>query len=313
MIIIAGEGSDEHFGGYSSYHCDVLREPDYSWPASLISEAERRQAQMEAEARPSFVFSDNTFDSRVDSTMRMMNNTYQSFRANFFDSYKFATWTEKAFPDINGETTIAESFDGQVRDNIANKWHPLHTSEYVWTKGTFANILLRWTGDNMDMVHHVESRTPFLDHHVTEYADGLPPSLKIKYDPVAKKFNEKYILKEAMRPFITDEIYARVKHPFIGPSKFEEGGPLHKKLAKLVTKENMDALGFADWEQSKDLLHRAFVKREGVAFRMAMGMAQLVVLSKRFGVRKAEPEASTNGTSSHSHQKTGAAVMNRSA
>lgn len=141
------------------------------------------------------------------------------------------------------ETVLAESFDGRAHNAMANKWHPLHTSEYIWTKSVFPNILLRYLGDNADMVNHVESRTPYLDHHVTEYANGLPPSLKMKYDPATKTVREKHILREAVKPFVTEEIYKRAKHPFMGPVKYSENGPLHKVIMRLVTKENMERLG----------------------------------------------------------------------
>ena len=52
---------------------------------------------------------------------------------------------------------------------------------------------------------------PFLDHHVFEYARTLPAHLLIHNDV------EKYILREAARPYITDEVYNRPKHPFTAP------------------------------------------------------------------------------------------------
>lgn len=206
-----------------------------------------------------------------------------------FHFLNFATWTD-AYATREVETVIAESFDGKVRSSIANKWHPLHTSEYIWTKTAFPNILLRYTGDNMDMVHHVESRTPFLDHHLTEYANAIPPSLKMKYDPVKDSFQEKHILREAVKPFITEEVFARRKQPFLGPTVYQDGGPIHRMLAEVVTRENVEALGFVDWKASSGLMDRAFKEKDGVAMRKVMALAQFITLGQRFGVKKAEPE-----------------------
>lgn len=203
----------------------------------------------------------------------------------------FAPWTSACYPDSNPETAIAESFDGRVHEAMANRWHPLHTAAYIWTKTTFPNVLLRYVGDNIDMVHHVESRTPFLDHHVTEYANGLPPSLKMKYDPNTAAFRDKYLLREAMRPFVTEEIYHRAKHPYMGPVRFAENGPLHAVLSRLVTRENVVQLGFVDWSRTEGLVERAFVEKDASAFRKVMAVAQFVVLAQRFGVKTAVPEA----------------------
>jgi len=61
------------------------------------------------------------------------------------------------------------------------------------------------------MAHSVEGRLPFLDHPVAELATTLPVDLKIR-DMV-----EKFVLREAMQPFITDTVYTRQKHTFLAP------------------------------------------------------------------------------------------------
>ena len=226
------------------------------------------------------------------ATDRMLNFTRQAGRLKGMDFLKYLPWTD-AYAARDPETAVAESFDGRVRQSIAEKWHPLHTSEYTWTKTAFPNTLLRYVGDNVDMVHHVESRTPFLDHHVTEYANSIPPSLKMKYDPVKDDFREKHILREAVKPFVTEEVYTRRKQPFLGPTIYPEGGPLHTTLKKIVTKENVESLGFVDWEASSGLMDKAFKERDGTAMKQAMAVAQFVTLGQRFGVKKAEPEDRT--------------------
>lgn len=68
-----------------------------------------------------------------------------------------------------------------------------------------SNVLLSGLGDRVEMAHSVEGLQPFLDHHLVEYVTKLPPSLKLKWDPETQTFNEKWILKEAAKPFITEE------------------------------------------------------------------------------------------------------------
>jgi asparagine synthase (glutamine-hydrolysing) len=68
-------------------------------------------------------------------------------------------------------------------------------------------------GDRMEMAHSIEGRPPFFDHVLTRFCNRLPPSLKLRYDPAARRLVEKWILREAARPYITDELYRRTKHP----------------------------------------------------------------------------------------------------
>lgn len=65
-------------------------------------------------------------------------------------------------------------------------------------------------------------------------------------------------------------------------------GPLHRMLSKLLTQENIDQLGFVDLGKTSGLLDEAFAKKNPLAMRFALVVAQWVVLSQRFGIRRAE-------------------------
>jgi asparagine synthase (glutamine-hydrolysing) len=282
-----GEGSDEHFGGYKDLSSDFLLESDPSWPSSPsekeIAELAKNLKRFYATMAMDIPF---TINRAPESTRRMLNNTsILTFLASV-GRMPFAKWTD-IYTVTAPETAQAETLDGRVRDAIANRWHPLHTAEYLFTKGFFSNLLLRYLGDNIDMVHHVETRPPFLDHHLTEYANGLPPSLKIKVSSSDGSLTEKYILREAVHPFVTEEIYTRQKKPYIGPTRFQENGPLHQLFLRLTSRENVDALGFVDWEETQENVRKAFVDKDSWSLRAAFSVCQFVVLSQRFGVARA--------------------------
>jgi asparagine synthase (glutamine-hydrolysing) len=137
-----------------------------------------------------------------------------------------------------------------VMAKMQDKWHPLHNSEYLWCKSLLANLLLSMLGDRTEMAHSIEARTPFLDHVLSEYVNGIPPGLKVKYGAGEGSpgsgpgdgsraprgaFSEKWILREAGRPFVTDEIYQRKKHPYTAPLKWPRGGPMDRTLRQICT------------------------------------------------------------------------------
>lgn len=64
-------------------------------------------------------------------------------------------------------------------------------------------------------------------------------------------------------------------------------GPLYKLLNGLITEENIARLGFVSWNKTRDLVSRAFERKESLAFRLALVVAQWVVLADRFGVKTA--------------------------
>jgi asparagine synthase (glutamine-hydrolysing) len=75
---------------------------------------------------------------------------------------------------------------------------PLNQSMWLWLKAVFPNKLLNFLGDRMEMAHSIEGRTPFLDHPLAELVCQMPVSMKVH------GMTEKYVLREAARPFLTD-------------------------------------------------------------------------------------------------------------
>ncbi|KAF9888775.1 hypothetical protein FE257_008351 [Aspergillus nanangensis] len=286
-VILTGEGSDEHFAGYGDLSHELFLERDLTWP-SAPSSAELAHAEQLFNTTYSSMVNDASRMKSPESTRRMLNNTSILNRVASVGRMPFAKWTD-TYGVTTPDTAQAESLDGRVRDAIATRWHPLHTAEYLFTKGFFCNLLLRYLGDNIDMVHHVETRPPFLDHHLTEYANGLPPSVKIKCNSPEGSLTEKYVLREAVRPFVTEEIYLRRKKPYLGPTRFSENGPLHQMVLRLTVRENVEALGFVDWEETQEYVRKAFQDKDSWSLRVSFSVCQFVVLSRKFGVAKATP------------------------
>ena len=132
---------------------------------------------------------------------------------------------------------------------------------YLWLHSLFANYHL--AADRLDMAHGVEVRLPFLDHRLFEYVNGLPVAL------LADHPREKHLLREAMRPYIPDTVYERVKRPFWGPSALRpeagrgqaipaaaDRGPLHDFLQDTLRGESLRSVPFLDHAAVLRLLDR---------------------------------------------------------
>ncbi|KAL0489540.1 asparagine synthase [Acrasis kona] len=288
-VVLTGEGSDEHFAGYPLYLPDFLREEDKSWP-QLTCGQDRNKLYADAEASISNYYTSVGADgsNRLPcKASRQLNNISTPASMAAFQFSAFDPWVKEVYGTCLPLDTISNNIDGRTKVLMQEKWHPLHSAMYSWTKGHLANIFLSCLGDRVEMAHSVEARPPFLDHKLTEYVNNLPPSLKVHYNPETKKFTEKWILREAAKPFITDEIYSRAKHPYSAPVMWPEGGPLHKLFEELLTKENVDQLGFLDWSKVKNYVDDAFLNKNFKSFRQCVIVAQWIVLGQRFGVKRA--------------------------
>ena len=211
-VVLTGEGADENFAGYPIYFPDYLREPDLSWPSAAEPPDRKVMCREMDQATEEYYNSVGADGSNRGPSVsrRMLNNiTTVCSMSAFSTSSLFADWT-RCFGSCDPQTTIANNIDGSSREKILHRWHPLHSAMYVWSKGHLANVFLSCLGDRTEMAHSIEARTPFLDHKLTEYVNGLPPKLKVRW--TGDRLEEKWILREAARPFITDELYKRTKH-----------------------------------------------------------------------------------------------------
>jgi asparagine synthase (glutamine-hydrolysing) len=291
--IVTGQGSDEILGGYSFFLPDFLREPDLTFFGYTLSGSSREKALRAAEeSAPMFTLTKPAELHTSPFARRQLNKTTAtSMMVTSAPPLPFAPWVLEVVGDCDPELTFTDNVNGVTMSKMQTKWHPLHTSEYLFTTATLPNILLGHLGDRGEMAHSIEGRTPFLDHKLTEYVNGLPPTMKIRQDPNhPDTFLEKWALKEAAKPFVTEEIYERKKHPYSAPVVYPVGGPIHQMIRRIVTGENVAGLGFLKAEGIVDEVERCFREQDRVGMRSVFVVAQFVVLGRMFAVDTAKPK-----------------------
>jgi asparagine synthase (glutamine-hydrolysing) len=78
------------------------------------------------------------------------------------------------------------------------------------------------------MAHSLEVRVPVLDHHLLEWAAGLPAGLKMR------RGEGKYVFKRALRPYLSDDILYRRKMGFAVPLAAWFRGPLRERVREAL-------------------------------------------------------------------------------
>ena len=291
-VVLTGEGSDEHFGGYAFFHGDYLREPDNASPDGFGTCSNEERAakfklfgnQDEFDKYGKDAFKD--YKDNLNTNRRMVNNisthTMLGTVVSINDEcYKDTVLSQCGAP--NPALAMAESIDGIARYKAQTKWHPLHTAMYIENHTFLPNCLCNLLGDRSEMAHSIEARTPFLDHYLCEYVNNLPPSLKIKCEADGT-LNEKWVLKEAVKPYITKEIYNRTKHPFLAPSSEGRNPVVVNLLDKLITKENLDKLGWVNSEKFLESKGLYLESGDLFLFRDMLIMMSYIILAERFNI-----------------------------
>ncbi|KAJ7457818.1 putative asparagine synthase [Mycena latifolia] len=303
QVVLSGEGSDEIFGGYPFFLPDYLKDRDpcpASLGLSLPSDAERRQLAAEIRGKPAVPQISHT-PMPMDKRCTLLS----------IDPHITVSWSHllpNMFkPDIlevvglpNVLRCVEEGIDARIRHHsVSGNWHSLNVSMYVITK-TILDTILSLCGDRADMASSVESRVAFLDHHLVEYVTHLPPSVKIMPlagdQPRTWHFVEKWILRQAVKPFVTEELYVRKKVPFNPPPSDRPAPtgellPLQVLLKNRITQANVERLGFIHWPFVRDALsdylespqfpsHGAMDERA----RLLLTVLSYIVLQERFHV-----------------------------
>lgn len=168
-VVLTGEGSDELFAGYGRYpralwNHRLAQALDRSLPAPL------RRGLASAVGR----FGDDYFGSRV-------KRSFLARRGTFEDAYldSFADFDRVRRAELLGATRAATAYQDTsgLLDPALLGANPLEAM-LRFDQATYLEELLA-KQDQMSMAPSIESRVPFLDHHLVEWAAQLPPHVKL--------------------------------------------------------------------------------------------------------------------------------------
>lgn len=205
-VVLTGEGSDETLAGYNRYRMTLLslrlgRRYEAWVPASL-----RQGVRAAVRALP-----------RTSRTRRRVLRTFVGLPATLEALYldNFAVFDRALQGDL-----LAPA----LRQDVAgiNPYAAMEAAFGRWPRAALLDRLLYadmktylhellMKQDQMSMAASIESRVPFLDHPLVEWAMRLPPHLKLK------GLNTKVVLREAMRQRLPAPILSRKKMGFPVP------------------------------------------------------------------------------------------------
>jgi len=236
-VVMGGQGGDEIFGGYTRY---------------LIA------------------YFEQCIKSAIDGTMNNGNFvvTYESILPNltalrhykpllqeFWKDELFAPMDRRYFRLINRANVIGEEINwGKLENYSAYKtFQGIFNSENIGKESyldlmshfDFKTLLpaLLHVEDRVSMAHGLESRVPFLDHKIVEFAAKMPPNVKFKNG------NLKHILKEAVRPVLPESIYARKdKMGFPTPLSEWMRGPAKAFIMDIFSSQKAKQRGYINYQ-----------------------------------------------------------------
>jgi asparagine synthase (glutamine-hydrolysing) len=269
-VVLTGEGSDELLAGYGRYWKTVqnlsLGARYERWVPSPL----RAQVRRAIEAR-----------TATSQTAQRLARTFLvqpvGIESLYFDNFAVfsrarqrALLTPEACERIGAADPYAAmraAIEGADADTLLNRLL------YADLKTYLHELLMKQ--DQMSMSASIESRVPFLDHRLVEFASALPERLKLRGALT------KYILREAMKDLLPEPILTRGKMGFPVPFGAWVRGSHRGWLEEMLLGERALARGLFDADYVRRLA-RQHVAGEANHSERLWALANFEVWQRRF-------------------------------
>ena len=244
-VVLTGEGSDELLAGYNKYRVAIYnlllgRGYERMTTAPMRSLVKKRIESLNGASR----------------LRQILQRTFLFLPAEIKDLYfdNFAVYSPGMQQRLFSAKTYAQMGDHDpYRTSLA--YIDESDAETLLDKLLAADLKtylheLLMKQDQMSMAASLESRVPFLDHHMVEFATHLPESMKLR------GWTTKYVLRRAMRSLLPQEILTRKKMGFPVPVGAWFRGPYRHLLDEYVLSPRALERGIFDADYVRDLVAR---------------------------------------------------------
>lgn len=262
-VILNGTGGDELFWGYYHQHTlpamlranAALRRffPDQllNWAGGLFG---RLESLYPAMLRYRFIGAIPHYLPPVrgalldpaDALMRVRSFEGRilsdALRRRLYSPDLWNTWQHKQHKERTFAALVQDAWAETPEDVV----HELMFS--TWLPG---NGLLMW--DKVTMAHSLESRVPFFDPPLMDFAVRLPVALRGR--------GNKYVLRQAIKGLIPDEWLSIPKKPFTSPIVMWFDGPLRERIREVLLDRRTLARGYFNAAELAPLLEEHFSGR----------------------------------------------------
>jgi asparagine synthase (glutamine-hydrolysing) len=261
-VALSGEGADELFGGYLMQRASLLAGQVRRLPAPVLR-------AMLAIARRWPVSNDKIgFEYKLKRFLEGSQMTparaHVYWSGTFDDREKRALIQPKLPPALH---SVLSDLAGESLQDYLRFDQKYFLPDNILTKV-----------DHTSMAHAVEVRPPFLDHRIVEFANSLPPHMKIQ------GARQKAILRNLMRGKLTPAILNRKKIGFDIPTHDWFRGPLRPLLEEAVAFASAEHADFFQISKIEADVRAHLERRANLGFHL-WGLMTLFFWMKKWGIQ----------------------------
>ncbi|HEY2150035.1 MAG TPA: asparagine synthase (glutamine-hydrolyzing) [Vicinamibacterales bacterium] len=205
-VVLTGEGSDELLAGYGKYPRVA-----WNWRAGSVYE-QMVPARLRAAIADGLI---PRLPARVGRYARRsflaMDRSAEAMCFDNFAAIRLADQRSLLAPDLRAAATRAAAYHESLLRFDAPGAGSTLLDRLLYTDIKTYLVELLMKQDQMSMAASIESRVPFLDHHLVEFAAALPDDWKLA------GWTTKRILRESMKGVLPPKILDRPKMGFPVP------------------------------------------------------------------------------------------------
>ncbi|KJS66626.1 MAG: hypothetical protein JL50_11330 [Peptococcaceae bacterium BICA1-7] len=220
-VCLGGQGCDEVFAGYARYfygtlyrnltHIIIKKFLGSGSSGSKVGSNIQKQldSQIISWLKQNYLTLFSPYKKRYYNQFRLLNDEIQSML--FCEEFKHSLDFKQTYSSFL--ETLGKCGSGNPLDKLL-----------YWDTKTYLNGLLMLE-DRMSMANSLESRVPFLDYRIVEFAFKLPSQMKLN------GLTTKYIIKQSVAKYLPEKILNKRKMGFPTPiGKWFEG--IHREWVK---------------------------------------------------------------------------------
>lgn len=247
-VVLTGEGGDEIFGGYRRY---IVENNRYNLLV-LSWLFKNNMFPMAIELLPGLRRTKKFIEtiSIRDDLLRYTN------WLSFFSKEMVSDLLKPGLLDIreNPLKEYKKYFSRYQTENLLDKI--MYLDQKIWLPDCYLEKT-----DKAAMAFGLETRSPFLNHHLVDFANSIPAKYKIK------GIRTKYIFKEAMGSVLPKQILNRKKHGLSVPTNIWFRGKLKNYLFEIIFDKKTKSRGYFNFPHIEKLYKKYQQKNQPFDFQ----------------------------------------------
>jgi asparagine synthase (glutamine-hydrolysing) len=242
-VILSGEGADELFAGYPTYIGNKVAEIHNRIPRPITNAAVKIALKLTPVSMGNIAF-DYLLCRFVSAAEQDLVERHHTWFGSYSPDMQQAVLAPRVLAALEGDDPFATA-----RSRLDGRDLPDSLSKLLYMDFTmYLQDDLLTKVDRATMLASLEARAPFLDHDLSQFAAGLPSSLKLK------GFTTKDILKRTLRKRLPTDVIKRRKRGFNIPfSKWLLHG-LGNELKERFSADRVEARGLFNPQAIANLL-----------------------------------------------------------